>query len=182
MGVRKMRFRVTALLRGLALVGLLGGCAGGLPLGPDVVVGGQNFPAARGEADLVVRTHTIGTDGAEREVGGATCALRSVLFTARFTTPARLRMPNFGPQSPDLMIDCAAGRLSGGVTAPIHTYLRSPPGYAGPWGPYGPGWLGPGYYGRGWWDPWYYPEPSYPVWEYPNVSVRLAETPGEEKR
>ncbi|TPE49687.1 hypothetical protein [Amaricoccus solimangrovi] len=140
-----------------------------MPLGPDVVVGGQDFVAARGEADLVVRTHVVGSDGTKREVAGATCALSSVLYSAKFTTPTRLRLPNFGPQSPDLMISCAAGVQKGSASVPIATYWRTAPGYfgPGPWGPWGPGWYGPGWYG------WGYPEPTYPVWEYPDTSVAL---------
>lgn len=167
----------TRMLVALAGAGLLAGCAGGLPLGPDVMVSGQNFAAARGEADLVVRTHVIDPDGSEREVGGATCDVTSVLYSARLTTPARLRLPNFGPQSPELDIDCAAGELRGSASRPITTVWRRPagsvgygyPGYAG-W--YGGGWYGPGWYGPGW-GPWGYPEPRYPVSLYPDVSVQL---------
>lgn len=170
----KMPTKVLAAFAGL---GLLAGCAGGLPLGPDVMVGGQNFAAARGEADLVVRTHVIGADGSEREVGGAVCDVTSVLYSARLTTPARLRLPNFGAQSPELMLDCAAGELRGSASRPITTVWRTAPGYPGVGGWYGGGWYGPGWYGPGWygpgWGPWDYPEPRYPVSLYPDVSVQL---------
>lgn len=162
--------RVSVALAGF---GLLAGCAGGgLPLGPDVMVSGQNFAAAQGEADVVVRTHIVDPDGAEREVAGAVCDVRSVLYSAKLTTPARLRLPNFGAQSPDLMFDCAAGELRGSAARPITTVWRTPPGYSGYDGWYGPGWYDPRWYGPGW-GPWGYPEPRYPVSLYPDVSIQL---------
>lgn len=146
----------------------LGGCAGGLPLGPDVVVSGAKYVAVQGEADLVARTFVIDAAGQKLEVAGAVCDVESSLYSARLTTPARLRVPNFGPQSPALGFSCAAGELKGGATVGIETYWRTAPGMYGPyWEAYGPGalgWPGPG---------WGLYGPSYPVSEYPNVHVIL---------
>jgi hypothetical protein len=155
----------------LALPGVLAACAGGLPLGPDVMVPGQQFVAAQGEADVIVRTYVVDATGARREVAGAVCDVTTVLYSAQLTTPVRLRLPSFGPQSPDLVIRCAADGLTGGTTQPIQTYWRTAPPYgAGPWG-------GPGYgygYGPGLWGPWgAWPEPAYPVSRYPDVEIRL---------
>ncbi len=149
----------------------LAGCAGGLPLGPDVVVSGAKYVAVQGEADLVVRTFLVDPAGQKREVAGATCAIDSSLYSARLTTPARLRVPNFGPQSPVLTLTCAAGELKGGGQVGIETFWRAAPGmyggyYGGPYGP-GPGpwgWPGPG---------WGLYGPSYPVSEYPDLRVIL---------
>jgi hypothetical protein len=170
-----MKSRFVEGRRCLALCGLLGalaGCAGGLPLGPDVMVPGQSFVAAQGEADVVVRTYVIDETGTEREVAGATCEVTTVLYSARLVTPVRLRLPSFGPQSPDLVIECAAGALRGGATRPIQTIWRSAPAYGpGPWGWNG---YGPGGWGPGMWGPWgAWPQPSYPVWQYPGVEIRL---------
>ncbi len=159
------------MMRNVLTIGLamaLAGCAGGLPLGPDVVVSGSKFVAVQGEADLVVRTVIIDAEGRKREVAGATCDVESSLYSARLTTPARLRLPNFGPQSPVLTLTCAAGDLKGAGQVGIETYWRSAPGmYGGYYGPaYGPwGWPGPG------WGGFY--GPSYPVSEYPDVHVIL---------
>ena len=117
--------RKTASL-GLAMA--LAGCAGGLPLGPDVVVSGAKYVAVQGEADLVVRTFLVDPAGQKREVAGATCAIDSSLYSARLTTPARLRVPNFGPQSPVLTLTCAAGELKGGGQVGIETFWRAAPG------------------------------------------------------
>lgn len=151
----------------LALVLALAGCSGGLPLGPDVMVPGQQFVAAQGEADVIVRTYVLDPAGTRREVAGATCDVRTVLYSAKLVTPARLRLPSFGAQSPDLVIHCAADGLEGGVTRPIQTFWRTAPPYGpGPWGWYG---YGPGYWGG--WGGW--PEPAYPVSQYPDVEIQL---------
>lgn len=156
------------ILRASATAILLGGCATGLPLQPDVVVSGQQFVAVRGEADVVVRSYLVDPGGERLEVGGAACKVTSSLYDAQLTTPARMRLPNFGPQSPVLNFACAAGKLKGTAQRPIATYWRSAPGYAGPlW--YGPGW-GPGW---GWDGPGWGFAPSYPIWEYPDVAVML---------
>ncbi|MFO1106171.1 MAG: hypothetical protein U1E34_08715 [Amaricoccus sp.] len=158
--------------RGLAAVvgaSLLGGCASGLPLNPDVVVSGRDFVAVSGEADVVVRTYLTDPAGQRLEVGGAACTVTSSLYNTRLTTPTRLRLPNFGPQSPILNVACEAGKLKGAAQQPIATYWRSAP--AAPYW-YGPGW-GPGWggwYGPGWGPGW---GPSYPMFDYPEIAVML---------
>ena len=77
-------------------------------------------------------------------------------------------VPNFGPQSPELVATCKAGDLAGtGRTRIITRWQQSPwawgypgPGVAAaPWGWGMPGW--------GWY------EPSYPVSDYPDLIVTL---------
>ena len=169
----KSRFAKALPLPALCcLIGALTGCAGGLPLGPDVMVPGQTFVAAQGEAEVVVRAFALDATGARREVAGATCDVVTVLYSARLVTPARLRLPSFGAQSPDLVIQCAAGALKGGTTRPIQTVWRGAPYYGpGPWGGYG---YGPGMWGPGPWGPWGgWPTPAYPVSRYPDVEIQL---------
>jgi hypothetical protein len=155
----------------IGMVGLcavmLAGCSSGVPVRNEVSVSGSRFGNVSGEARLTVRSFRDLADGSRREVIGASCNLESTLFSASFATPARLKLPNFGPQSPELEIDCAAGTLAGHAIADIDTYWRRPPGgygygyYGGPWygGPYGY-WDWPGYGGV-------------PVSDYPDVRVLL---------
>jgi hypothetical protein len=139
---------------------LLGGCASGVPVERQVVVSGTRFDAVQGEAALTVRTFLPDEGGGRREVVGARCRVISSLYAAELVTPSRLVVPNFGPQSPEIGVDCGAGELAGSGTARIVTRWREPPGYWGyPWGPfyrpYGLGWYGPGY----------------PVSDYPDLAI-----------
>lgn len=155
----------------LAAAALLAGCAEGPPVANVVKVSGAEFRNVRGEADLTVRTFIAG-EGVRQEVSGARCSLETSLYSTAFTTPARLLLPNFGPQSPELRLDCAAGEWSGSADVGIRTWWREPPGaYAGygygyRYGPYGPwgtwGWpgYGPGYRGV-------------PESDYPDVRIEL---------
>ena len=165
-----MRRHLVALLPALAM---LGACAGGVPVSQEVVVPGGSFADVRGEARLIVRSYVEDAAGARNEVLGAECAVTSSLYSTRLVTPARLVVPNFGPQSPELRFDCRAGELHGTARRDVTTTWQYPPGYlAGPvpWvygrpGLYG--WGGPGWYALGWYGP------AYPVSRYPNVYVRL---------
>jgi hypothetical protein len=138
----------------------LAACATGVPVERQVVVPGGRFDAVQGEAQLTVRTFLPQEGDERREVVGADCTVVSSLYSAELVTPARLVVPNFGPQSPELEIDCRAGDLAGSGRVRIVTRWQQPPGYWGyPWGPYGwPGW---GWYGG----------PGLPVSDYPNLDV-----------
>jgi hypothetical protein len=160
----------------LALAAALGlaCCAGdgGLPLGPTVGVPAPAGAAVQGQADIVVRAFVADPEGAPREVGGAVCDVRSVLFEARLVTPARLVFPSYGPQSPTLAFDCRAGALAGEATRGVVTrWVRAPGAWPGPgpWGwPYGGAWGGPWGWGGWGWD-----APSFPIFVYPDVDVPL---------
>jgi hypothetical protein len=156
--------------RGLALALLLAGCsAGGLPPGPAVVVPGARFDGVRGESELVVRAHVEDAAG-RREIAGARCAVTTGLFETEVVTPARLVVPNFGPQSPTLRIACRAGALEGSAEQRILTRWRDAPGARGPY----PGYVGiavGGHWGGGLWG---WSGPSFPEFVYPDVSVPLA--------
>ncbi len=155
----------------LSAVGMLTACAGGVPVQQEVIVPGGGFAGVQGEARLTVRTYVEDAAGERNEVLGAQCDVITSLYTARLVTPARLVVPNFGPQSPELRFDCRAAELSGMSRRSVTTTWQYPPGYmATPYplvyGGYGGagvfGWGGAGWYG-----------PSYPVSRYPDVFVRL---------
>lgn len=157
-------------LAGLALLGVLAGCATGVPVERVVVVDGSRFDNVQGEAGLTVRTFTELPGDERAEVLGARCSVLTTLYTAELVTPARLRVPGFGPQSPELEITCNADGLSGSATVQITTNWRYPPGlspYTGVYGPYGPYVYGGvrlgGRYGAG----------AVPVSKYPNANILL---------
>jgi len=156
-------------MRALAIAPLLlvAACAGSVPVERQVVVAGSRFTAVQGEATLVVRT-VLSKEAGRGEVAGAVCKVSSSLYAAEVVTPSRLVVPNFGPQSPELVATCRAGELSGAGGTRIVTRWQQPPGAwgypgVGPWSYPSPLW------GPGW--GWY--EPSYPVFDYPNLIVTL---------
>lgn len=145
---------------------LAAGCASGVPVERQVVVSGARFTAVQGEAAFIVRTFLAPEDGERREVVGATCRLSSSLYDAEVVTPARVVVPNFGPQSPEIAAACRADDLAGtGGTRIVTRWQQSPLG--GPPGPfYGPWGLG----GPGAWG-WY--DPAIPISDYPDLHVLL---------
>lgn len=155
-------------MRGLVSVAalLLAGCAGGVPVERQVVVPGGGFSAVQGEAAFLVRSFLDDGSGERQEVLGAECDVVSSLYRTRLVTPSRLVVPNFGPQSPELAIDCRAGELAGSARVGIVTRWQQAPGY---WGP-GPGFWGPPYWRN---DPWGWGGPAVPISDYPNVGVIL---------
>jgi hypothetical protein len=165
-----MRRRSAAL--GLAL-GALAGCApAGLPLEPTVLVPAPAGAVAQGQAEVLVRAFVAAPGGDRREVGGAACALSSILFTTTLRTPARVRVPSYGPQSPTLVAACRAGELSGAAEQRIVTrWVRAPGAWPGP-GPWGPPYGGP--WGWGGWSGWGWDAPSFPVFVYPPLEVSLS--------
>ncbi|MEM8572535.1 MAG: hypothetical protein AAGG56_16735 [Pseudomonadota bacterium] len=158
------------ILLPLVLVSLAA-CSSGAPVQREAVVSGASFASVQGEARLNVRTFLPSEDGERREVLGASCRLETSLYSLDFQTPVRLKLPNFGPQSPELSITCNANELSGTARAEIRTNWDRPPGafgYAG-YGPYGRR----GFYG-GWpYGGFGYPVSAVPVSTYPDIDVIL---------
>lgn len=156
-----------------AMAALLAGCAtqSYAPVERRVVVSGGGFDAVRGEAGLTVRTFVEDPSGARREVVGATCQVGTSLYATTLVTPARLVVPNFGPQSPELVIDCTAGDRRGKAVRDISTsWTYAPGGWPGnpaylPYGPYGP--YGGTPFGYGW------DRPAYARSDYRDVGVIL---------
>ncbi len=111
----------------------LAGCAGGdlAGFGPAVRGGGGGLPPTRAEArpDLMtppgrrelgfaLRTFVEAVDGSLDEVQGATCTISGGAFEARVVTPARVIVPDLGPDAPVLRADCASGQLLGAAAMP----------------------------------------------------------------
>lgn len=89
---------------------------------------GVSPPPARGETQAVVRSF-VTEGGRAREVSGAACEAASAYATAAFTTPARLALPDLGPQTPALNVTCSLGAQTGGAAA--RPQLRATNGLGG---------------------------------------------------
>jgi hypothetical protein len=76
---------------------------------------GAAIPEARGETALVVRAVPAGVAG--QELLGAACVAESPYFTASFTTPARLLIPDYGSAAPVVTVNCRAGNAAGSLSA-----------------------------------------------------------------
>ncbi len=155
-------------LAALAFAALAGCVQSGPPLGPTVMVPGARFNDVQGQADTVVRAFAAGPDGETREIGGAVCDVGTILYSARLVTPARLVVPSFGPQSPTIVVSCAAGEWRGAAEKEISVlWVRAPGDWGGP-GPWG------GFYGGGpWgWDSWG-GRSSFPRFVYRDINVMM---------
>ena len=164
---------------GLAAALLLCGCAtGGAPPDAQTVQvearPGVTPPAARGETQLVVRAVPAATPG--QEFRGATCEATSPYFSARFTAPARLLIPDYGSAAPSVSVSCRAGEAAGEAIAAPQAYWA---GGVGGWPAVGIsvgtgnmsgvgvglGWYGGGTYGGG---------GGVPSVRYPDLRVPLS--------
>ncbi len=77
---------------------------------------GNPVPRFRGQETVQVRAFgNLNGDG-RAEITGASCTLDSGLYTARFSTPANIGVPDYGPDSPSVFVRCEANGLSGSVT------------------------------------------------------------------
>jgi hypothetical protein len=123
---------------GVALVALaLAGCGGGAYDWRSVAGGGAGLPqvamAPTGETvvppgrgareALAVRTFTATPDG-WAEVAGATCVVTAAPFLrATLVTPARLVLPDLGPDAPSLRAECETPTAWGSDTvAPVFAW------------------------------------------------------------
>jgi len=78
--------------------------------------GGNLVPRFRGQETVQIRAFgNLNGDGLS-EITGATCMLDSGLYSANFSTPANIGVPDYGPDSPSLFVRCEASGLSGSVT------------------------------------------------------------------
>jgi hypothetical protein len=109
-------------MRTLWASALVAGCTAAAPVSePPVQVTptrGATWPAARGEAELVMRAVGRDAAGAERELAGVPCRATTPYYAAEFETPARLLLPDFGPASPTVTVTCRAGAAEGHGEAP----------------------------------------------------------------
>ena len=82
-------------------------------VGVDVYAGqrarGNPVPRFRGQDTVAVRTFGSRNGEGYGEIGNASCSLDSGIFAAQFTTPANLVVPDYGPSSPALFVQCSDG-------------------------------------------------------------------------
>lgn len=153
----------------------LGACAatGGAPGLATVSVSpvpGATPPVARGETQLVVRAVPAG--GGAGEVQGATCEAVSPYFSARFTAPARLLMPSYGAESPQITVTCSAGGAPASVVvAPTQAWSGGLGGWPAVGVSVGTGNAGGVGVGFGWYGGGYGASGGVPVVRYGEVRV-----------
>jgi hypothetical protein len=118
---------------GMLVVALaLAGCGGGAYDWRDVAGGGGGLPEVsmrptgeqivppgrRAQRGLAVRAFVAGADGWD-EVEGARCTVRGGdMLSATLLTPARLTLPDLGPDAPVLTASCEAGERRGAAAVP----------------------------------------------------------------
>ncbi len=147
----------------------LAGCAGGNPLVDDGLpevqmrnTTGDVVAPARKYLAVPARSFQAGADGTWLEVTGAQCSVTSGVYQATLTTPARLVLPDLGPDAQPITAACSTGTLSGrDQVAPEY-----------PWPAEGEASAASRVsYGRGW---WYGYEKSGPM-KYPDIAVALTQ-------
>ncbi len=79
---------------------------------------GNPVPRFRGQSTVTVRTRGNLDGNGNAEIKGVPCVLDTGLYSAQFTTPANIVVPNYGPNSPALFVRCDTGAMAGSVTAP----------------------------------------------------------------
>ena len=160
--------RRAALLLALALAGCGGGVYQWGPAGggrglPEVAMASDPawiVPPGRSRAALAVRTF-VPAEGGWAEVTGARCEVRGApFFHAAVTTPARLILPDLGPDAPALVAVCGTGALEGrDAVPPVYAWpaegRASAPARA--------------WWGGGWWRGF---ETTGPM-RYPDLAVAL---------
>ncbi|MEP2921946.1 MAG: hypothetical protein ABJP06_14580 [Sulfitobacter sp.] len=89
-------------------------------VGLDVYAGprrrGNPVPSFRGQETLAVRSVGIGKDGQRTELSGVQCLLDAGVYSASFTTPANVIVPDYGPNSPAIFVRCTHEDQSGSTT------------------------------------------------------------------
>lgn len=89
-------------------------------VGLDVYAGprrrGNPVPAFRGQETLPIRSTGVASDGQRKEISGVPCTLDAGVYSAKFTTPANLIVPDYGPNSPAIFVRCAYDDQSGSIT------------------------------------------------------------------
>lgn len=83
---------------------------------------GNPVPRFRGQEIVQIRTQGKTSDGFG-EISGVPCSLDSGLYTANFTTPANVIVPDYGPNSPAIFVRCSHpdGR-SGSATVNVYNF------------------------------------------------------------
>lgn len=105
---------------GLAAILVLAGCAGNVYGGGsglnEVVMKRTNddfAPPARGYVGVALRAFAAGPDGNWVEVDGASCRVSAGPYRAVAASPARVVLPDLGPDAPPVQADCSTASASG---------------------------------------------------------------------
>lgn len=77
---------------------------------------GQSVPRFRGQDIVEVRTFGNRNGDGYGEMGGASCTLDSGLYRAAFLSPANITLPDYGPNSPAIFVQCTLGEKTTSVT------------------------------------------------------------------
>lgn len=139
------------------------GGGGGLPVVAMRPAGVTVVPPGRGRTlALAVRSFTPAADG-WAEVAGARCRVAAgELLVADLLTPARLTLPDLGPDAPRIEAKCSTGDAAGvDVVDPIFSWPEG-----------GPSPATRVWWGGGW---WFGGEKTGPV-RYPDLAVALRPT------
>lgn len=79
---------------------------------------GNPVPRFRGQDTVQVRAVGAGENG-RSELTGVSCKLDSGLYTAGFSTPANIVVPDYGANSPALFVRCETEEQSGSATVNV---------------------------------------------------------------
>jgi len=77
---------------------------------------GNPVPRFRGQDTVTVRTFGTTNGSGYGELPGASCSLDSGIYKTNFTTPANIIVPDYGPNSPALFVQCTDGTRTNSVT------------------------------------------------------------------
>ena len=117
-------------LIGMAVLAVLAGCTFGPSGGgrgleevTTTRATGEFVPPARRYLGLSVRSFEPDTEAEWREVAGATCAVSAGAYRATLVTPARLILPDLGPDAPPIEAECRLGSRSGrDIVGPVYRW------------------------------------------------------------
>jgi hypothetical protein len=133
--MRRWAFLIAIALAGCAggeyqqISGIKGG-GRGLPVVSMRANSDEVVPPGRGAPiGLAVRAFVPGTEEEWTEVAGARCHVTGGnFFSADLVTPARLVLPDLGPDAPALRADCASGAATGtDIVGPVYSWPADRP-------------------------------------------------------
>jgi hypothetical protein len=169
--------RLGSMIGGAAL--LLAGCVPPTPAPPGAAMTraeprpGVTPPLASGEAQLVVRAVPAGVP--REELVGASCRAESPYFTASFTAPAVVLLPDYGSAQPPVTVTCRSGTTSGtAVAQPEAVWQRGMGGWPAVGVSVGTGDVSGVGVGLGWYGGGVGTQSGRPVVRYPELRVPLS--------
>lgn len=78
---------------------------------------GGSVPRFRGQEFIEIRT--FGNSNGYGEMPGADCTVDSGLYSAAFVSPANVVVPDYGPDSPSIFVQCTLDGKTSSVTANV---------------------------------------------------------------